>query len=394
MNPRIARILTPAVTLALALLFASLPVRAEKPSQSAIAGRLQPFVDNHVLAGGVTLVASKDRVLDLGTVGYADIAAKKPMQKDSLFWIASMSKPITAAAFMILVDEGKVKIDDPVEKYLPEFKGQWLVVEQDGEHMLLRKPKHPITVKNILSHTSGLPFASKMETPTFDLLPLRDAVRSYAMTPLQFEPDTKFQYSNAGINTAGRIIEVVSRMPYEEFLQKRLFDPLGMKDTTFWPSEEQQTRLAKAYKANADNSDLEETPVAQVKYPLNDRSKRYPFPGGGMFSTAGDVGNFCRMVLAGGTYEGKQILTPEAVKQMTSVQTGDLPRGYGLGWFVEKKPGGAFDHGGAYSTKMTVIPEKGLALVLLIHHGGFRDKDDNGKIHAAFQKAAVDRFGK
>src|ERR1700730_12075761 len=123
------------------------------------------------------------------------------------------------------------------------------------------------------------------------------------MTPLLFEPDTKYQYSNAGINTAGRIIEIVSGMPYEEFLDKRLFEPLGMKDTTFWPDEEQLTRLAKSYKPNSDKSGLEETTVAQLKYPLNDR-KRQPMPAGGLFSTAADVGRFCQMILNGGTYKG------------------------------------------------------------------------------------------
>ena len=143
---------------------------------------------------------------------------------------------MTATALMMLVDEGKVNVDDPVEKYLPEFKGQWVKAEQDTDHMLLKRPVHPITVKNVLSHTSGLPFSSPLEQPTLDLLPLAARVRSYAMLPLEFEPDSKYQYSNAGINTAGRIIEVVSGMPYEQFMEQRLFQPLGMKDTTFWPS--------------------------------------------------------------------------------------------------------------------------------------------------------------
>ena len=191
----------------------------------------------------MTLVASKDKVLSLEAVGCADVAAKRPMQTDCLFWIASQSKPITAAALMMLVDEGKVKVDDPVEKYLPEFKGQMVVAEQDKDHVLLKKPKHPILVRNVLSHTSGLPFATAIENPTLDLYPLATRVRSYAMLPLGFEPDSKYQYSNAGINTAGRIIEVVSGMPYEKFLDKRLFEPLGMKDTTFWLSPEQIKRL-------------------------------------------------------------------------------------------------------------------------------------------------------
>jgi CubicO group peptidase (beta-lactamase class C family) len=211
-----------------ALLLASHCAAAELPSGGLAAG-LRPYVDSHDLAGAVTLVASRDAVLAVDTVGWSDIAARKPMRADSLFWIASMSKPITAAAFMILVDEGKVNVDDPVEKYLPEFRNEWLAVEQDKDHILLRHPARVITVKDILSHTSGLPPKSAMEPATLDLLPLRDAVRSYAITPLLFEPGTQYRYSNAGINTAGRIIEVVSGMSFEEFLAKRLFQPLGMK---------------------------------------------------------------------------------------------------------------------------------------------------------------------
>ena len=152
-------------------------------------------------------------------------------------------------------------------------RGQWLAVEHDRDHMLLRRPKHPITVRRILSHTSGMPFKSAMEEPTLDLLPLRVRARSYAMTPLQFEPGSKYQYSNAGINTAGRIIEVVSGIPYAEFLQTRLFEPLGMKDTTFWPDHGQLARLAKSYKPNPTKSDLEEITVTQLRYPLDDQDR-------------------------------------------------------------------------------------------------------------------------
>ena len=126
-----------------------------KPPLASLTGQLQPLVDRHSLAGAVLLVSSKDRVLDLETVGYADIAAKKPMRTDNLFWIASMNKPITATALMMLVDEGKVNVEDPVEKYLPEFKGQWLKAEQDEGHILLKRPRHPITIRNLLTHTSG-----------------------------------------------------------------------------------------------------------------------------------------------------------------------------------------------------------------------------------------------
>jgi CubicO group peptidase (beta-lactamase class C family) len=361
---------------------------ADDPPAKSIAAALQPFVDSHSLAGAVTLVADKDRVLSLEAVGYADVAAGKPMKTDALFWIASQSKSITATALMMLVDEGKVKLDDPVEKYLPEFKGLWVTAERDNEHMLLRKPKHPIMVREILSHTSGLPFKSAMEEPTLDLLPLRVGVKSYAMTPLLFEPGSKYQYSNAGINTAGRIIEVVSGMPYETFLDKRLFEPLGMKDTTFWPNEEQLSRLAKSYKPNATKTGLEETRIGQLKYPLSDRT-RQPMPAGGLFSTAVDIGRFCQMVLNGGTFEGKRYLSEDAVKQMTSKQTGALKENYGLGWATG---GGTLGHGGAFATNMTIDPKRGLITVFLVQHAGF-PKNGN-QAQGAFRKAAEERFGK
>ncbi len=360
-------------------------------SSKGVAEVLQPFVDRHALAGAVTLVADKDKVLSLEAIGFADVAAKKTMPTDAVFWIASQSKPITATALMMLVDEGKVKLDDPVAKYLPEFKGQWLKAYGDNQMQLLRKPKQTMTVRHILSHTSGLPFKSAVEEPTLDLLPLHLAVRSYVMTPLDFEPGTKrFQYSNPGINIAGRIIEVVSGMPYEHFMDKRLFEPLGMKDTTFWPNEERLKRLAKSYKPNADKSDLVETKIGYLKYPFNDRT-RQPMPAGGLFSTATDVGRFCRMVLNKGKFQGKRYLSEDAVKQMATTEIGDPAKGgYGLGWSTHGN--GVFGHGGAQGTNMTIDPRRGLITVFMVQHSGF--PKDGDKSHAAFQKAARERFGK
>ena len=351
-----------------------------------IAPVLQPFVDNCVLAGAVTLVADKDKVLDLEAVGWADIAAKKKMKTDCLFWIASQSKPITAAALMILVDEGEVNVNDPVEDYLPEFKDQWLAVEQGKDHVLLKKPKHPITVKNILSHTSGLPFKSALEQPTLDLFPLAVRVGSYAMTPLVFEPDSKYQYSNAGINTAGRIIEIVTGMKYETFLDKRLFKPLGMKDTTFWPSKSRLKRVARAYKPAKEG--LEECPIGQLKYPLDDR-ERQPMPAGGLFSTAADLSLFYRMLANNGTFAGKHILSEQAVQQMTSKQTGDLPTPYGFGFAVG---GGKVGHGGAYSTNSSLDREHSLITIFLVQHAGWAK--DGKNILPTFQKAATELFAK
>jgi CubicO group peptidase (beta-lactamase class C family) len=354
---------------------------------AGVADVLQPFVDRHTLAGAVALVADRDKVLTLESVGWADIDSRKPMRGDCLFWIASQSKPITAAGLMLLVDEGRVCVDAPVEKYLPEFRGQLLAVTR-GKDKVLRKPSRPITVKDVLTHTSGLPFRSPLEQPTLDLFPLAERVQSYAKLPLEFEPGSRYQYSNAGINTAGRIIEVVGGMPYAEFMDRRLFRPLGMKDTTFWPRGEQLTRLAKAYRPNAAKTGLEETPIGQLKYPLDD-PQRQPMPAGGLFSTANDLARFYRMIINGGQFEGRRCLSTQAVRQMTSKQTGDLPTAYGFGF---NTGGGRIGHGGAYNTNTSIHEEHGLITVFLVQHAGWTE--EGKQILPAFQRAAVERFAK
>lgn len=375
--------------LALTLLFCQTSFSYGDQPLVSLKAALQPFVDKHEVAGAVMLVANKEKVLATEAVGFADIAANKPMSTDATFWIASMTKPITATAFMMLVDEGKVKLDDPVEKYLPEFKGQMVIAEKDEEHVLLKKPVHPITVRNILSHVSGLAFSSAIEAPTLDMLRLDTVVRSYAAAPLLFEPESKYQYSNEGINTAGRIIEVVSGMGYEEFLQKRLLNPLGMVDTTFWPSEAQVVRLAKTYKPNANKDNLEETQTGFLHYPLTDPARR-AMPGGGLFSNAQDVARFGQLILNGGVHEGKRLISEESIRLMTSRQTpATLKETYGLGWAV---PNGMYGHGGALATDLLIDPNTGLIAIYLVQHTGFpgEGKTALGKFH----EAAVKLFGK
>jgi len=372
--------------LVLAPLVYPAPLHAQDPGN--LASSVRPFVDRQELAGAVMLVADKDRVLAAEAVGWADNARRKPMRTDSVFWIASQSKPITAAALMMLVDEGKVSVEDPVEKYLPEFRGQMVVAEKDGDHVLLRRPRHPITVRNVLSHTSGLPFKSALEEPTLDRFPLAARVRSYAMTPLEFEPDSKYQYSNAGINTAGRIIEVVTGRPFEDFLDERLFRPLGMKDTTFWPNEEQAARIARSYKPGRDNRGLEETTIGQLHDPLTDRTQRFPMPAGGLFSTAQDVVRFYQMLLGGGQREGKRILSEAAVRQITSRQTPpELSSSYGFGFAVGET---TFGHGGAYATNTIADTQRGLILVWLVQHAGF--PGEGNKSQETFKRAAFEAF--
>ena len=349
-----------------------------------IADTLQPYVDSGELAGAVMLVADKEQVLARVCVGFADIAARKPMRPNSMFWIASQTKPMTAAALMMLVEEGKVALEDPVEKILPEFKDQWVIAEQDAEHQVLKKPIHPVTIRNILTHTSGMPFSTSVEHPRLDTLSLAHAVRSYAATPLQWEPGAKYSYANTGFNTAGRMIEVLSGRPYEDFLAARLFQPLGMKDTTFWPDRKQIARLAKVYTPDAQKTGLAETNISQLTYPLDNR-RRFPMPGGGLFSTAGDAAIFCRMMLNGGILEGKRYLAEATVAQMSCKQTpAGVTEPYGLGFGIGE---GSYEHGGALASRMTIDTRHERVLVFHVQHAGFLGKGENAR--AAFQTAAL-----
>ena len=375
--------------MALIVTIASVVITLAQDSKPSFKALLTPYVEKHELAGAVALVMDKEKVLAVETVGFADIGQGRAMRPDTMFWIASQSKPMTATAVMMLVDEHKIVLDDPVEKYLPEFKGQMLLVEKDADHVLLKKPSHPITVREVLSHISGLPFQSEVEKPTRDALPLAAAVRSYAVTPLVTEPGTRYLYSNAGINTAARILEVVSGMKYEVFMQQRLFNPLGMRDTTFWPTKNQERRLAKAYKPDATKTNLTEFKIDQLSYPLTDRIHRFPMPAGGLFSTAADTARFCQMLLNGGALDGRRYLSEEAFKELTKRQTPlSLKDSYGLGFSVSAD---SFGHGGALATNMEMLPGKGLALVWLVQHGGF--PGDGNKAQGSFRNWALERFG-
>jgi len=345
---------------------------------------LAPFVQHEELAGAVALVANKDKVLSVTTVGFADIEAKKPMQADSVFWIASQSKAMTAVAVLMLVDEGKIALNDPVEKYLPEFTDQQVAVGKDKTVARVRS----ITIRDLLSHVSGLPFKSAEEQPTLDGLPLAAAVKTYAKAPLATQPGAKYQYSNAGINTAARVLEVVSGFPYEVFMQKRLFNPLGMKDTTFWPNAEQVSRLAKTYKPDATKKKLEQGNLGQLQADLTDRQHRFPMPAGGLFSTAQDVSQFCRMLLNGGELDGRRYLSMKSFEALSVRQTPpNIKQDYSFGLNIS--PDG-FGHGGAQATGMEVRIKDGLVLVWMVQHQGFPGK--GGQAQGEFKKAAVKEF--
>jgi CubicO group peptidase (beta-lactamase class C family) len=376
------------------------PVTAQTPKPGEICQRMKGFVDDGTIAGAVTLVARHDRVLELDAVGYADKGAAKPMREDSLFWIASMTKPITGVAVLMLQDAGKLNVEDPVEKYLPEFKGQWLIKEKTTNTLTLTRPARPITLRDLLTHTAGL---SEVPAPRADST-LAELVMAYAQQPLRFPPGSKWEYSNPGINTLGRIVEVVSGQKFEAFLQRRILNPLGMKDTTFWPTTSQARRLARSYKPAKDGKSLEETEIYFIKGSLSDR-QRTPFPAGGLFSTATDMARFYQMLLSGGTWNGKRIVSREAVALMTRTQTGEIKTGFtdgmswGFGFQVVKEPQGVtavlspgtFGHGGAYATQSWADPKKDSIYVLMIQRAGFPN-GDNSPVRKAFQEAAVAAF--
>ena len=363
-----------------------------------LAASIKQFTEDHSIAGAVLLTSEDSREPVVETLGYANLAAKKPMQPNSLFWIASNSKQITAAALMLLVDEGKVALEDSVSKHLPEFEGQMFVAEEDSTHKILRQPARPVTVRDILAHTSGiLPWAREGH---LNAGTLRERTLACALTPLRFEPGSRWEYGNGGFEAAGRLIEVVSGESLETFLQTRLFDPLGMSDTTFWPSDEQLQRLATPYAPNPDGSGLIEANLP-FTYPLSGMSGS-PSPGGGLFSTAGDCLLFCRLIAGGGVFEGKRLLSESAVRAMTTTQTGTLlsgpegENGYGLGWNTTRRDGekpwptegGPVDHGGAHGTNMWIDPLTCEIKVFMIAQAGWPPDFDSGQIVRAFWKAS------
>lgn len=368
------------VVLGLALLFAvpswTATARAES---STVKVALQPYVASNWLAGAVTVVVGPEGVICHDAVGFADVEARKPMGKDSFFWIASMTKPITAVAFMMLVDEGKVRLDDPVSQYIPAMDKLWVVAGKAGDTMTLKRQARPITLRQLLSHTSGLPFLTPVLMDDLASLPLSQAVLSFTMNPLEFQPGEGYRYSNEGIDTVGRVIEIVSGMPYEKFVQTRLFDPLQMRDTTFFPSSEQLKRLPKSYGPNAAKDGLKEVVIPYLRTPF-DRPGRHPEPGGGLFSTGADLANFCQMLLNKGVFRGQRLLSESSVAELAKVQTGQPNQKYGLGFAVDQDGKGAFGHGGAQGTSMTVYPERGLALIWLVQvRGGYPGKGNEAQ---------------
>ncbi|MDR0534153.1 MAG: beta-lactamase family protein [Verrucomicrobiales bacterium] len=356
---------------------------ASSLAADAVVRAMQPRVDDGTMAGAVFLIANRDRILSCDALGYADLDAKQPMRADSLFWIASTTKLFTSACVMMLVDEGKISLDDPVEKYLPEFKD--MKFKDKGANGEPRPVSHALTISELLSNSSGLPFSSPAEKPGLDRQPLSERVSSYAKETLLFDPGTDYAYSNENFNTAGRIIELAGGMKYENFLQQRLLTPLGMKDTTFWPDKEQVARLAKSYKFDTESNKLVPGKISALHAPYDNRNGRYPIPAGGLFSTAADVAKFARMLLNGGELDGKRYLKQDSVALMAKQHAPTNP--YGFGCWV--KPGkGQFGHGGAYGNEVTIDRHKGFVAIFMVQRINWGNKELGEKISPDFQQLA------
>src|SRR5437016_9741846 len=275
-------------------LCAALPAFADGPKLLGIGGAMQEMIAKNEIAGAVTVVVTNDKLLHPESTGFADVAAKRPMTPDTLCWLASMTNPITGAGILMLQDEGKLNVADPVAKYLPGFAN---LKTPSG------KPAN-LTITQILTHTSGLgeasgPDAQKART-------LADLVPLWLAAPMQYEPGEKWKYTQSGINAAARIVEVVSGMSFDAFLQKRLFDPLGMKHTTFYLTPKLRSQLVTAYAKNKDTGLLEAVPPRSEFGPPD----RPPQGNGGLYSTAPDYARFCQMLLNGGSLKGHRYLSP------------------------------------------------------------------------------------
>jgi CubicO group peptidase (beta-lactamase class C family) len=366
------------------------------PVLSTITERVRPFVSGKEVSGAVTLVATTDRFVHLDATGVADIEERKPMAPDTIFWIASMTKPVTGAAILMLQDDGKLQVGDPVAKYLPEFAN---LKTPSG------KPAN-LTIAQILTHTSGLgeaggPAAQRART-------LADLVPIWLAAPMQYEPGEKWKYTQSGINAAARIVEVVSGMTFDAFLQKRLFDPLGMKHTTFYLAADHRARLVTAYAKTKDTGALEPVPPRAEFGPPD----RPPQGNGGLYSTAPDYARFCQMLLNGGTLDGRRYLSATAMKFLTTPQTGDLPTGFfqndtygnrganygwGIGTCILRTPHdgvaamlspGTYGHGGAWGTQAWIDPVKGVAYILMVQRANFPNSDASD-VRRSFQHAAA-----
>ncbi|HEX3877557.1 MAG TPA: serine hydrolase domain-containing protein [Bryobacteraceae bacterium] len=367
---------------------------------AAIPALLKQYVEANKVAGIVTLVARHGVVAQLSAVGYRELEDKQPMKTDTIFRIMSMTKPITCAGVMILVDEGKISLLDPVEKYLPEFKGIKLnpCGTRVGYSCQLTDPTRAPNVLDLMIHTSGVGESSRGRGGTAaPPASLAEHISSVQSATLLFDPGSAWNYSNFGIATLGRLIEVVAKVPYERFMAERIFQPLGMKDTTFFLPSDKQNRLAALYTYEPDGLKR-----------VNRNPFTYPSPDSGLMSTAGDLARFSQAMLNKGTLNGARILSPPAVEAMTRSWTGDMKAGYapgvgqGFGFEVVREALGtyrytsigSYEKAGAFRTYYWVDPAKDMLGIILMQRtngGAASDTADETNAFMAMAAAAIDR---
>jgi CubicO group peptidase (beta-lactamase class C family) len=350
---------------------------------------VQTLIDKKEMAGAVVAVARKGKVAMFEAFGESEAGSGRPMKPDAIVRIYSMTKPITSVAAMILVEEGKVGLDDPVSKYLPEFKDRRV---QSGTGDATVAAKHEMTVRDLLRHTSGLTYGVFGNTPVDQQYrkagvlaqtdTLAEMVAKLGKLPLLYEPETRWHYS-VSTDVLGRVVEVAGGKPLDEFFADRILKPLGMKDTGFFVPADKLDRFAANHGTDTKAKALRTTETAAgSRY----RTKpKFLSGGGGGVSTARDYLRFCQMLLNGGELDGVRVLKPESVAEMTRNQLpeeamkaknggrADVGDGFGLGFGVrvgkdDPAAGKAIDEynwGGAASTHFWISPRQGLAVVAL-----------------------------
>jgi CubicO group peptidase (beta-lactamase class C family) len=351
---------------------------------SQVPQRIKHFIDEQTIAGAVTLVAHGNDPIEFHALGMADIEAGRPMRKDTIFQIMSMTKPLTAIGIMMLAEDGKLALRDPVEQYLPEFKNQRVATNVGPDAARLSIPDHPIAIRDLLTHTAGIQDAAPptiRDYPQLMNVPLDEVVRQIAKQPLLFQPGTQWSYSSPGIEILGRLIEVCSGHKYEDFISQRILRPLSMKDTFFYPPADKIARIAMVY-VQKDGKLVRAPATILGGDPTKYRQGAvFPAPGWGLYSTAEDLLHLYRMMLNKGAYGGSRYLSPFSVHLMTEAHTtGIHPVGwmrgadYGLAWEVVTDPlgelaghsKGTYGHGGAFGTQGWIDPENDLISILLI----------------------------
>ena len=342
-----------------------LPMQAGKVKDSKTTyakEALQPFVDSGQLSGAISVLYDNG-IQETCCIGYADVAAKRRIKMDNVFMQCSQTKGFCGVTIAKLVEEGKLSLDDPVSKYLPEFKELWVLDSVKNDIKTLHKAKNVLTVRMVLNHTGGFPF--EISAKRSDVrgggwsggAPLRQTASIAAASPLMFEPGTRDMYSNTGIDIGAAIVEVITGMKWENYLKKVVLDPLGMKSTWFWPTDKQLKTKVELYvaKKNAPAEWREE--MGQQQRPYND-SHVFASAGAGLWTTANDQLKFYKMLMNLGIGDnGVRILKEETVKSILAVSTRpENLGGYSLGLSapVKDNENAWFGHGGAWGTNCMI----------------------------------------